>query len=390
MPLQRFDTPGLTNDLPDNLKEKWSQLMLKWIIKERQNLPQAYRDFFFNELEHPEAENGTVLPITWEGFPRHWVLKYPNDVHMRWQASEKLYSSQGLPIRYQDEYLEWLSFKKNGKLDKVVFTCEGPEYWQFIAENDENILLSLYQQYVDPSIQKIDLFTGSGVARKYNPYNKWNTTDGIMHLIQPNNTLRAEINLAAGATVIRKKDNVNPVTNTHDLICCSGFGAEERFSDPTIGAAVNSLVRQGLSVTLNNPIGLYINKIKTAGIEVPQGYQVKDFWKVIRGNKEKGIILRAEFSAPSNSNINLEDVIVGGETLTYGAQLAEMVEMVIYGKAFKLVNNVPESEECENYCNQVTVLSADKNFAAINKEFGGSNQNDIGLRMIKYDFEDEN
>ena len=31
----------------------------------------------------------------------------------------------------------------------------------------------------------------------YNPYNRWNTTDGIMHLTHPANTLSAEIKLGA-------------------------------------------------------------------------------------------------------------------------------------------------------------------------------------------------
>ena len=37
----------------------------------------------------------------------------------------------------------------------------------------------------------------------YNPYNRWNTTDGIMHLTQPANWPVAEIKLGADATVLR-------------------------------------------------------------------------------------------------------------------------------------------------------------------------------------------
>lgn len=388
MSLQQFNTPGFADDLPADLKNKWGNLIAAWIEKERNNLPVPYARFFFNELQHPEADNAVVLPITWEGFPRHWLLKYPNaeQTQQRWEASEKLYTFKGNKFRYQDEYLEWLSFRKDGKLDKVIFTCEGPEYWQFIAYQDGDILLSLYQKYVSTQVQKADLFTDAG---KYNPYNKWNTTLGIMHLIQPNNTLRAEINLAAGAVVLRKKGIADPVTDTHDLICCSGFGAEERFSDPSIGAAVNALVRQGLSVTLNDPIGLYIKKIKSAGIEVPDGYQVKDFWKVTRGDKDKGMILRAEFSLPAGANFSLEDVKIGGEPLRYGAQLAEMIEMVIYGKALKLENTLPQTEECGNYCNEKPAVNKLKNFAMISASIQFSNSSaQPGSRMIKYDFEE--
>ncbi|HEX8369732.1 MAG TPA: hypothetical protein VF604_14395 [Pyrinomonadaceae bacterium] len=382
MPLKQFDAPGFANDLDSDLKAGWSKKINNWIERERKNLPAPYNKFFFNELQHPETENGSVASITWEGFPRYWILRFPNDEQQRWEASEKLYTSQGETFRYQDEYLEWRGVKKNGKLDKVVFTCEGPEYWEFIADADEQLLLSLYRKYVSPAVQLNDLFTGTGTNRQYNRSNKWNTTDGIAHLTHPANTLGAEINLAARASVLRKKGNVDPVTDTHDLVCCSGFGVESRFSDPTIGAAVNSFVRQGFSVTLNNPIGLYIRKLDTSGIEVPEGYQIRDFWKVIRGDKDKGMILRAEFGVPDGADFSLEDVIVGGNPLKLGAQLAELVEMVIYGKAFKLENALPASVTCENFCDSLNALKASGNFEFVSAIINSNKSNSyIGLRM---------
>lgn len=378
MSLQQFDTPAGVNDLSPELKKAWGQQISDWVEEERNHLPEGYADFFFNETMTP-ADNGTVAPIIWEGFPRHWKLKYPDDEQQRWEAAEKIYISQGIKFRYQDEYLEWISFKENNKLKKVVFTCEGPEYWEFIAENDKQLLLELYRKYVSPDVQLADLFTGD----EYNRSNKWNTTHGIMHLTQPNNTLRAEVNLAARASILQKKEDVDPVTDTHDLICCSGFGAEERFSDPTIGAAINSFVRRGLSVTLNNPIGLYISKLKTAGIEVPAGFKVKDFWKIIRGDKDNQMILRAEFSAPDG--VDLESVKVGGKPLKLGAQLAEMIDMVIYGKAIKLTEAIPASVPCGNYCNEqaaITALSAPSDkLMHISKS-----HHYIGLRTLPFEF----
>ena len=54
---------------------------------------------------------------------------------------------------------------------------------------------ALYQQHISAKVKKSDLFSnGRDVSR-----NRWNnsTTAGAMHLIQPNNTLGAEIELAA-------------------------------------------------------------------------------------------------------------------------------------------------------------------------------------------------
>jgi hypothetical protein len=49
------------------------------------------------------------------------------------------------------------------------------------AQGDKNKVLALYQQLVSPGVQMADLFK-NGV---YNPRNKWNTTNGAVHLTHP-------------------------------------------------------------------------------------------------------------------------------------------------------------------------------------------------------------
>lgn len=320
--------------------------MADWLDGEISRLGPVFSKYFFNELLHPEAAGGVVAPVTWEGFPRYWNLQYPHSNAQKWKASEVLQKYQGQYFRYQDEYLEWRGEYQGGKLVKVTFTCEGPEYWDFLAANDMPTTLALYNSFTGANVTEADIMTGSGASRKYNRFNKWNTTDGIIHLTQPNNTLGAEVNLAAQAAVVRKNATSNPITDPLTLINCSKYGDADRFSDPTIGAAVNSFVRQGSAVTLNNPIGLYIHKLKTAGIQLPPGRQLSEFWTVIRGDAAKGIILRAEFAVPAGAAFTLEDVTVGGTPLTYGAQLAELVEMVIYAKAFDPHTGVPAAVTC--------------------------------------------
>src|SRR5439155_1123353 len=121
----------------------------------------------------------------------------------------------GPRYRPQDEYLEWVTKKDaEGIITEVLFTCEGPEYWDTISE-DSDLLLALYKEIVgDNSIQLDDLLFPVDVswknpnsqggpqrfaARDYNPYNKWNIA-GAVHLTQPANTLGAEIGLAGEAT----------------------------------------------------------------------------------------------------------------------------------------------------------------------------------------------
>ena len=74
----------------------------------------------------------------------------------------------------------------------------------------------------------------------YNPYNQYNfttTTGTIAHLIHPSNTLSAEIDIAAQATVIRKGPDGQTITNNDQLVNCSQYGNSGRNSDPTVSNA---------------------------------------------------------------------------------------------------------------------------------------------------------
>ena len=60
-----------------------------------------------------------------------------------------------------------------------------------------------------------------------------------MHLTQRANTLGAEINLAARATVLRRDHAGNRITDARRLISSSAFGSPDRSSDPNISQGVN-------------------------------------------------------------------------------------------------------------------------------------------------------
>jgi hypothetical protein len=53
--------------------------------------------------------------------------------------------------------------------------------------------------------------------------------------IQPANTLGAEVDLGALATVLRKRKDGTPITDSDELIKCSNYGNKDRNSDPTVG-----------------------------------------------------------------------------------------------------------------------------------------------------------
>jgi hypothetical protein len=89
----------------------------------------------------------------------------------------------------------------------------------------------------DEDVAQIFLTDSTGKVQIYNPNNVWNnytTTGTIAHLIHPANTLSAEIDIAAQATVVRKDSTGQTITDEQALIKCSQYGNPNRNSDPHV------------------------------------------------------------------------------------------------------------------------------------------------------------
>jgi hypothetical protein len=56
-----------------------------------------------------------------------------------------------------------------------------------------------------------------------------------------------------------------PLTEGGDLIGCAAYGLSTRASDPTIGKNLNDLIRSGSIISVDNPVGLYLEKLDTTG-----------------------------------------------------------------------------------------------------------------------------
>jgi len=297
-------------------------------------------------------------PVTWNGFPRRITLQNPDPTQWMPLADALQNLGNGLQFRPQDEYLEWRPVESNGKIIKFVFTAEAREYWTHLAKIDQRRVEDLYQQLCDDTSIKYDslrtptsfkLGPGEVYTRgDYNPWNPHNTNSGCVHLSHPANSIGAEINLAALATVQRIDANGQLISEPHRLSCCSDFGTPDRSSDPTIGQAVNLTVRGGVSVTLADPVGLYMGNIALSLANGPNGESVRDWWTITRG--VDGRALRAEFAAPPGATFALGDVQVKGAPLRYGGQIAELITMVIYAQALKLNVADPAARTCENRC----------------------------------------
>jgi len=297
--------------------------------------------------------------IRWKGFPLVIAAKHPGNEKAAWveadQLTNKLPNGNTFPFlfRPQDEYLEWFVTRNpQGKITRVVFTCEGPEYWEALAhgyppvytrprsqgglggtkhtnaQGDKQKLQDLYQQFVGQTVPLTDLFDANG---RYNRWNKWNTTEGAVHLNNPFNTLGAEINIAAQATILRKNDNGQIITDPDALIRCSGFGERLRASDPHIGDEVNTLARAGSAITLLNPVGLYMDSLEATGWATPDGTPAIQFWTPVRG--AAGTTVRAVFEVPPAAGYTVGDIEIGGQRIEFGGQIAKRINVKLTGIA---------------------------------------------------------
>jgi hypothetical protein len=325
--LARIDPPGGLTDLLPEGQEAWSDRVSRLLDAAIPGDPHTHdgpRTQFYNPIKTDTADDAKVTPIFWFAFPRLLLVTTTSD-RARWTQADADRDNQ-------DEYCEW-SVQRNdaGKITRVTFTTETPEYFEELAVADPARLLALYREFVSADVQAADLLT----AGQYNPRNEWNrdTKLGPMHLIQGNNNLGAAVELAAAATIVRHINGLDLVAE-QELIACSKYGEPRRNSDPHIGAGINSLARADADVTLANPPGLYLLMLSTGGWSTPDGTDPKTFWKWQRG--AEGMRLRAIYEVPADKKYVVGDITINGRPIEFGGQIADFVTVTVRGLACRI------------------------------------------------------
>lgn len=312
-----IEPPGRVADLDAAGLAEWSTTISDLIDQGKT----PARTLFANPLTHDVPAGTPTKPIDWIAFP-NIVQLGPGSQRDKWEIADSA-------RRFQDEYCEWsVERDADGVIRSVTFTSEPRLYWEFLAERDPNKVLQLYRTHVSPNVQPADLFP-DGVT--YDPRNPWNdsTDRGAMHLIQVNNTLSAEIELAAAATIVRRKNGAI-VTSEQALTNCSGLGEPDRNSDPHIGGEVNEVARLGADVVLANPVGLHIDRLDTAGWQVPTGNaDPQSFWTITRGSAQNAV--RGVFEVPTGLGYRVGELEISGMSIDFGAQIAEHLFIRITG-----------------------------------------------------------
>jgi hypothetical protein len=302
--------------------------------------------------------------VSWIAFPRQVKIRATSD-RQRWESAD---ASRDV----QDEYCEWsVTRNADGKITRVDFTCEGPEYWEVLSRTSPDTVVALYREFVKDSVTKEDLFDGSG---QYIHRNRWNTdtVNGAMHLVQAANTLGAEIELVAGATIVREQ-NGRLLTGEQELIACGQYGARQRNSDPHIGGVVNSVARMKADLSLANPVGLYFNDLSVAGWQTPDGSDPKANWKYVRGDKTHPV--RAVYEVSESSGFTVSDIKILGKPIAYAAQIADFISIKATVLACRFGRSIVQPMTA-------CVDQADAAFAGFSMESVGKLDVPVALRML--------
>jgi hypothetical protein len=332
-----YTAPGNIDELNQDLLQKWKSEQSDLFnsgkkVASDEATPAHNKVWFFNPLDG--LGNNSTADIKWNAFPKNLITQFPSKIQA-WRAGD-------ISRKNQDEYCEWevVRNESDGKIERVTFTTETPDYYNFLFEHDKELLLDLYKKYISPNV-KIDDLSSNG---KYDILNRWNFPEkdnkrGVLIHMRGPNTLWAAIALSAEATWPSVNDDFTQITDEQGLIQCREFGNAGRHSDPHIGAQINALVRDGNEISFAGPVGLYIDSIDLTGFEVPNGINPNDLFTVKRGDNNH--ILRVVFEAPKDSGFKLGDIKIDGNDLRFGGQIAEKMTIRIRGLYRKAMEKAP-------------------------------------------------
>jgi hypothetical protein len=316
--LPRFDTPASLRDMPAGspFYDHWSDYVAGLIADQTPGTPAGG---FFDPTQRNAAIAGDKT-LVWMGFPRDLLLPGNSDDRPAAHAAADLSpATRG----NQNEYFEWYAHHDaSGKIRKLTFVTEFEHYYERLWEISKAAVVGLYHAHVSPAVTQADLETIGGL---YNKYNAWNTTDGIMHLIQGINNLPAAVGLA--------RDGVDASPPTRDNYEARPALATARTSvDPRVSYDVHMLARKNLWVTFGDPVGIYILHWDNSGITRPDGRPAPaNWWRIARGSA--GMVLRLEYEVPAGEGFVVGDMTLGGQPITRGGQLAEHITVGIRGIA---------------------------------------------------------
>jgi hypothetical protein len=311
----RFDTPASLRDMPAGsvFYDNWHTFVGSRIPM----LTAGSGGGQFYDASEVDVDVLAERSLVWMAFPRRlMVVTHRDNRHDAFRAAEDRDN--------QEEYCEWrVTRNPAGKITKIIFVTESPEYWEALWAVDPRAVEHLYQTLVSPAVVEADLRV-AGPSGAYNRSNRWNTTDGIVHCTEHtatlDNTLSVALSLAQNSVNSGgARDNYEASVGPRTSVDCR------------VQLDIGALARNGLSITLREPIGLYIAGYDDTGWTKPDGSPVDNYWRIVRGTP--GQILRLEYQVPPGTGFVVGDIRIGGRRIEWGGQIAEHITCMVGGIA---------------------------------------------------------
>lgn len=301
MGLVRFSPPGDLDDAGGDPEfgERWHDLVSDLIAEATEV---SGRGAYVNPAL-VDVPGERTRAITWTGLSRPLLMAHRDDRRAAYEQSEDR--------DQQIEYLEWHVERVEGKISRVTFTTETPEYWKLLAALHPDIVLALYRRHVSPAVARRDLFRRG----RYDPRNRWNTTRGAMHYVMRINSMRDLLGVSQESEPSQHADD-----GFDALPYSRATGADAR-----INFDLWAMSRQGARLASANPPGLYMIGWDDSGWTKPDGGAVGDYWTIDRG--APGAALRVTYEVPESEGFLAGDISIGGRPLQFGSQIAEHITM---------------------------------------------------------------
>ncbi len=330
----RFDTPGRLRDLPDS-----SPFYVDWHEEISWQITSTGESALMSAFEPPVPGSGFynasltemkavgTRALVWMGFPRDLLLDGSSSERreaFRKGDTRGVATADGRTT--QVEYLEWFTERDaRGRIRKVTFTTEIPEYWAalFRSPGGPERVLELYRELLGhPEISLSEITDEAG---KYDPLNPWNTERGIIHYIVERAS--GEVNTLGGAMNLAALGAYGPLVSDNFQLS----GSAPTSSDPRVTLDARCLTRKGVQITLAEPIGLYMGGWDDTGWSKPDGRPVDNYWKVERPGGASGPpALRLVYEVPVSEGFVVGDIRIGGRPIEFGGQIAEHVTVMFY------------------------------------------------------------
>ncbi len=203
------------------------------------------------------------------------------------------------------------------RITRVTFTTETPEYWTRSPRHDPDRVLALYRRARRAAVERADLFPG---GRTYDPLNRWNTTDGIVHYVMPINSMGDLLGVSQEA------EPTGRALDGYDALpYARATGADARINED-IWAMTRSGPCRGHRRPAR-PAHRRLGRHRAGAPRTARRSATSGGWSAAGA----GAALRVVYEVPATAGYVVGDIRIGGRPIEFGGQLAEHVMVGAHG-----------------------------------------------------------